>query len=101
MVAKLTVILFIALCLLLGLFLTFLPWFSLGVNDWGDNYLLAFVVEKTGWIILNEIVNSGWFRGAITGLGILNFFVAFWEIAHFNDSVRMLEEEDLRVSNER
>jgi hypothetical protein len=100
MIAKLTVILFIILCLLLGLFLTLMPWVSLGVSNWGDNYLLAFVVQKTGWNVLRDIVNSGWLRGAVTGLGILNIFLAFWEMAHFKQSVKMLEEEDLKVSSE-
>ena len=98
MVAKLTVILFIILCLLMGLFLTFLPWFSLGVSNWGDNFLLAFAVQKTGWTALNDIVNSGWFRGAVSGLGILNILLAFWEMTHFNESVQMLEEADLKAS---
>lgn len=94
MVAKLTVIFFIILCLLLGLFLTLLPWFDLGVSNWGDNYLLALAVRTTGLNSLNEVVNSGWFRGAVTGLGLVNLFLAFWEMAHFGESVRMLEEEE-------
>ena len=32
--------------------------------------------------------------GAVTGLGVLNVLIAFWEIAHFNQSVRMLESHD-------
>lgn len=98
MVAKLTVILFIILCLLLGLFLTFLPWYSLGVSNWGDNYLLSVAVQKTGLTILSDIVNSGWFRGGVTGLGLVNIFLAFWEMTHFSESVRMLEEADLKAS---
>lgn len=91
MVAKLTVIFFIILCLLLGLYLTLLPWMSFGViGDWGDNYLLAVVSEKTNLPILRKTVASGWIRGAVTGLGILNLFLAFWEMAHFSQSVAML-----------
>jgi len=94
MVEKLTVIFFIVLCLLLGVYLTLLPWISFGpVGDWGDNYLLAFVAEKTGVPIIQSLVASTWFRGAVTGLGIANLIIAFWEAAHFKQSVRMLRGE--------
>lgn len=92
MTAKLTVIFFIVLCLEVGIALTLLPWLSVGgLGDWGDNYLLAFVVEKTGLPILQTAVASGWIRGAVTGLGVLNLFITFWEIAHFKKSVEMIE----------
>lgn len=93
MVARLTVILFIVLCLLLGMFLTLLPWFDLGVADWSDNYFLAQIVSVSGADWLKDVVVSGWFRGAVTGLGIVNLFIAFWEIAHFGQSVSELEQE--------
>jgi len=103
MVAKLTVIFFIILCLEAGIALTLLPWMSLGgLGDWGDNGLLTFVVSKTGLPILQTTVASGWFRGAITGLGILNLFIAFWEMANFKQSVRMIEGKERKpVSGER
>lgn len=92
MVAKLTVILLIVLCFLAGLSLILLPWFDTrAYGDWGDNYLLAFVSEKAGLPVIKSAVSSGWFRGAVTGLGILNLFIAFWETAHFNESVARLE----------
>ena len=95
MVAKLTVIFFIILCLLLGIHLILLPWISFGIiGDWGDNSLLAFVSDKTNLPVLRKTVGSGWVRGAVTGLGILNLFIAFWEIAHFKQSVQMLEEKE-------
>ena len=96
MVARLTVIFFIILCLEAGIALMLSPWLLpwLGLGDWGDNYLLAFVVEKTGMPGLQRAVASGWVRGAVTGLGILNLFIAFWELAHFKQSVKMLEGKD-------
>jgi len=91
MVEKLTVIFFIILCLLLGFYLTLLPWVSFGViGDWGDNYLLAFVVDKSGLPVVRDAVASTWFRGAVTGLGVVNLLIAFWEVGHFNQSVAML-----------
>ena len=92
MVAKLTVIFFILLCLLVGSYLILLPWVSFGIiGDWGDNFLLAFVSEKTNLPVLQKTVASGWVRGAVTGLGVLNLIIAFWEIANFKQSVQMLE----------
>ena len=90
MVERLTVIFFIILCFLLGLYLTLLPWISFGIGDWGDNYLLVFLSEKAGLPMIQRAVASNWFRGAVTGLGVLNLIIAFWEIAHFDQSVRML-----------
>ena len=95
MVAKLTVIFFILVCLQAGILLVLLPWVSIGVfGDWGDNYLLAFVAQKTGLPILQQAVASNWFRGAVTGLGVLNLFIAFWEMAHFKENVAQLTEHD-------
>ena len=95
MVARLTVIFFIILCLQAGITLTLIPWISLGtIGDWGDNFLLAYVTQKTGLPIIGEAVNSGWVRGAVTGLGILNIVIAFWEMANFRRSVEMLEGKD-------
>src|SRR5215213_9363188 len=95
MVERLTVVFFILLCFLLGLSLTLFPWLDFnGMVDWGDNYLLAFVSEKAGLPVLKAAVASNWVRGAVSGLGILNLFIAFWEMAHFKENVAMLEAED-------
>jgi len=97
MVERLTVIFFIILCMLLGANLILLPWISVGViGDWGDNYLLAFLTEKTGSPVIQQTVSSTWFRGAVTGLGVVNILIAFWEIAHFEQSVQMLKANDVR-----
>lgn len=100
MVARLTVIFFIILCLQAGITLTLIPWVSLDtIGDWGDNFLLAYVAQKTNLPILREAVNSGWIRGAVTGLGILNLVIAFWEIANFRRSVRMLQGKEKTEKN--
>jgi len=92
MIEKLTVVFFILLCFLLGLSLTLFPWLDFnGLGDWGNNYLLAFVSEKAGLPVLRTAVASNWVRGAVTGLGILNLFIAFWEMAHFKENVEILK----------
>ncbi|MGQ0543082.1 MAG: hypothetical protein ACT4O9_14760 [Blastocatellia bacterium] len=90
MVEKLTVFFFIILCMLLGFYLILSPWDTL-FGSWSENYLLVFLTDKAGLPILQKTVASNWFRGAVTGLGVLNLVIGFWEIAHFNKSVAMLQ----------
>ena len=94
MISKVTVVLFALVCLMQGILLILIPWVNLGFGEWGDNYLLAMVVEKTGLPILKAVIGSAWLRGAITGLGVFNIVIAFWEIANFKQSVEMLEKVD-------
>lgn len=90
MIEKLTVIFFVLLFLLVGIILIVFPWVDFGIITWNDNYLLTLISQKTGLTFLQPTVASGWFRGAVSGLGILNLFFAFWEMAHFNRNVEML-----------
>lgn len=95
MSAKLSVIFYIVLCLEIGLVLTLLPWIpqgTLGLSDWGNNYFLLYAARKTGIHALQTVVASGWMRGAVTGVGLLNIGIAFWEIFHFRQTVRTLEQ---------
>lgn len=102
MSAKLSVIFYIILCLEIGLVLTLLPWIpqgTLGLSDWGNNYFLLYAARKTGMHALQAVVASGWMRGAVTGVGLLNIGIAFWEIFHFRQTVRTLEQStDLQSS---
>ena len=92
MASRLTVIFYIVLCLEAGIFLTVLPWWQpWGMGDWGDNYFLVFAAHKIGFVGLQRAVASGWVRGAVTGLGLLNLAMAFWEIFHFRETVRKLQ----------
>lgn len=97
MAAKLSVIFFIVLCVEVGIVLTFLPWIHpFGLSDWGDNYLLLYAARKTGLMSLQQAMSSGWVRGAVSGLGLLNLFMAFWEMAHFKQTVSYLQGESAR-----
>ena len=96
MVEKLTVIFFIVLCLILGAYLILSPWTNL-FGSWDNNYLLVFAADKTNLPILQKTVASNWFRGGVTGLGVLNIIIACWEMAHFRKSVEMLKEKDEKV----
>ena len=95
MVERLTVIFFIILCLLLGVYLILSPWDTL-FGNWSENYLLVLVSEGSGLPGIRRTVASNWFRGAVTGLGVLNLIIAFWEIGHFKQSVALLQEHDAK-----
>jgi len=54
----------------IGLFLTVFPW----VEIWSTNYF-------SGWLpALEHIWEDPYFRGAITGLGLVNIYVACAEV---------------------
>lgn len=98
MVEKLTVIFFIILCLLLGVYLILSPWTDL-FGSWENNYLLYLASERAGLSALQTAVSSTWFRGAVTGLGVLNLLIAFWEAAHFRQSVEVFRGKDLTAKS--
>ena len=96
MSAKLSVIFYIILCLEIGIFLTVAPWWPhgmWGISDWGNNYFLLYAARKTGIHGLQAVVASGWVRGAVSGVGLLNLGIAFWEIFNFKRTVVALQNE--------
>jgi hypothetical protein len=96
MSARISVIFYIILCLEIGIFLTVLPWWPQGMwglSDWGNNYFLLYAARKTGYQGLQAVVASGWVRGAVTGVGLLNLGIAFWEIFNFKQTVRALQHQ--------
>lgn len=68
---KLSAILFCIFCLELGLFLLIYPWLG---NLWNNNWFFTLRPEWQRFLLSEQ------FRGAISGLGILNLFIAFLEI---------------------
>jgi hypothetical protein len=64
-----------------------------GLSDWGNNYFLLYAARKTGYQGLQTVVASGWVRGAVTGVGLLNLGIAFWEIFNFKQTVRALQNQ--------
>jgi hypothetical protein len=94
MVEKLIVIFFILLCLMSGITLILFPWINFGgVSDWSDNYFLALTTSLTGTSIVQNAIGSGWIRGAVSGLGVLNLYMAFSEIMNFTQTAKSLEGE--------
>lgn len=64
-----------------------------GISDWGNNYFLLYAARTTGFQGLQAVVASGWVRGAVTGIGLLNLGIAFWEIFNFKRTVIALQNE--------
>jgi hypothetical protein len=94
MSARLSVIFYIILCFEIGLVLTIVPWWPQGMwgfRDWGNNYFLLYAAQKTGIQGLQAVVASGWVRGAVSGIGLLNLGIAVWEIFHFRETVAALQ----------
>ena len=96
MSARLSVIFYIILCVEIGLFLTVFPWWPHGMwgfSDWGNNYFLLYAAQKTGYHSLQTVVASGWVRGAVSGVGLLNIGIAFWELFNFKRTVAALQQQ--------
>jgi hypothetical protein len=95
MSAKLTLVLFILVCFEIGFLLVFLPWH----RSWQENNFLYLVADTLGAPGLRLAILSGWVRGAVTGLGLLNILIGIREIVHFPESVRAIAGSDDPVSD--
>ena len=103
MSSRLSVIFYIILCLEIGIVLTVLPWVPhgwLGLSDWSNNYFLLLAAHKTGYGV-QRFVASGWVRGAVSGIGILNLGMGLWEVINFRKTVRALDSGQPSVESSR
>jgi hypothetical protein len=91
MAAKLTIIFFILICFEIGLLLAILPWLS--YPNWSENYLLFLLSEKLNLTGLSKMMTSGYVRGAVTGLGLLNIWIGIMEIVNFKKTVNYFQSE--------
>jgi hypothetical protein len=101
--SRLSVIFYIILCLEIGIVLTVLPWVPhgwLGLSDWSNNYFLLLAAHKTGYGV-QRFVASGWVRGAVSGIGILNLGLGIWELINFSRNVRALDSGQPSVESSR
>ena len=93
MSSRLSVIFYIILCIEIGIVLTVLPWVPhgwWGLSDWGNNYFLLLASRKVGFGV-QRFIASGWVRGAVSGIGILNLGMGVWELINFRRTVRALD----------
>ncbi len=82
MSAKLAALLFIALCFEVGLLLAVIPWTSY----WEHNFFLFWVTTRFPGSGLVSLVQSGYVRGAVTGLGLANVTLGLLEITALNQA---------------
>ena len=72
---RLGVLLFVFFCAILGVVLIVFPW----RDEWATNSLLV------GYPRLQEFLASGFVRGLISGLGLLDIWIGFWEAVHYQE----------------
>ena len=89
MSAKITVVVFILICIEIGVLLAIVPW----IDYWNSNHLLILLAERLRWPQLISIARSGFVRGAVTGLGLLNLMLAAREVINFKKTVQALQTE--------
>ena len=69
------VLLFVFLCATVGVMLMIVPWRP----EWSENPLLL------SYPALHDLVASGFTRGLVTGLGLLNVWIGFWEALQYRE----------------
>lgn len=84
--AKVTVIVYILICFEIGIMLIVLPW----TPYWYDNFFLYFITGKLNAPGLQAFITSGWIKGLVTGLGIINILAGILDILKFRASVAAL-----------
>ncbi len=101
MSAKITVIVYILICFEVGILLLILPWTQ---QYWEDNFFLYFITGKLHASWLPTFLTSGFVRGAVSGLGLLNILAGLRDIHRFRESVQALvilgdpKKEDAKVT---
>ena len=91
MSVKLTIVFFILICFEIGLLLVILPWVPF--PSWNENYLLVVAADKMHWPSLALAMKSGYAKGAVTGLGLLNILLGVWEIVNFKKTAHTFQME--------
>jgi len=74
-VHRLSSVLFIVFCFELGLFLLVYPW----TDAWGQNYF-SWLAGEHFHSVWHEFWNNTYFRGAVSGVGMVNVWIAVTEV---------------------
>jgi len=72
---RVAVLFFVFFCAILGVVLIIFPW----RDEWTTNSLLI------GHPGLQDLLASGFVRGLISGLGLLEIWIGFWEAIHYHE----------------
>lgn len=87
MSAKITVIVYILICFEVGILLLILPWRP---AYWEDNFFLYFITSKLNAAWIPTLLTSGYVKGAVTGIGVLNILAGLRDMFKFRESVAAL-----------
>ena len=68
---------YVLFCIVLGTWLVALPW----IGKWFDDGLV------TRWPELQRLLQHGFVRGAVTGLGLIDIWLGVWQAVHYRDRV--------------
>ena len=72
---RLSVVILVVFCLYIGVLVFLLPW----TRYWNENpYLLSFSP-------FSRLLGSGFMRGLISGLGLLDIWIGVSEIMHYHE----------------
>jgi hypothetical protein len=77
---RLLAVAFILFCFEIGVFLVFVPWSQL----WENNVLLGHS------FYLRRLLLNNFFRGAVSGLGVIDLLLGFSELGRFWKSLRIV-----------
>jgi len=72
---RISVLLFVFFCAVLGVVLVVFPW----RDEWTSNIIL------TNYPALQDFVANGFVRGLCTGLGLVDIWIGFWEAVHYHE----------------
>ena len=79
--SRLLAIAFILFCFEIGIFLIFVPWSAL----WENNFLLGYSP------LLRQVLLNNFVRGAVSGLGVIDFLIGLTELRIFWKSFRIVD----------
>jgi hypothetical protein len=76
--SRLSLLLSVTFSIELGLLLAVIPW----LRVWTDNHLL---LEHP---MMRQVFENCFFRGAVTGLGLIDVWLGIWEAVHYREAKR-------------
>ena len=77
---RLLAVAFILFCFEIGFFLVFVPWSQL----WEHNVLLSYSLH------IRRLLLNNFFRGAVSGLGVIDLVLGFSELGRFWRSLKIV-----------
>jgi hypothetical protein len=82
--ARVTAIIYILICFEVGILLVILPW----TPYWDDNFFLNYITGKLQMTGLATFLQTGYVRGAVSALGIVNILAGLRDMFRFRERSR-------------